>query len=150
VLKESAQERVSFDRAEFSDITPMTDGSAYAKSADSQLWFVRGDQAVRVALSPTGTDKLPESFDVAPLADGSAYLIGLSGSYGLWHLHAEHATKVTEVAELTSSGKPPLLPDKAFYALYIAEHKKRKDAEDRANNPPEHEDDSADDYGGYP
>jgi hypothetical protein len=135
--KEAPKERVSFEHAEFSDITPMTDGSAYAKSADSQLWYIRGEQAVRVTLSPIASDKLPESFDVWPLADGSAYLIVLSGGGGVWHLRGEHAQKVTEVSALTSARKAPALPDRGFYALYIAEHKKRKAAEDPAETPPE-------------
>lgn len=142
--KENAHERVSFDHAEFTDITPMTDGSAYATSVDSQLWYVRGEHAVRVVLLPTSSDKPPESFEVDPVADGSAYLTVLSGEGGLWHLQAEHAQKVTEVSALYSLGKSSALPEKAFFALYVAEHKKRKDAEYRADNPPEPEDDSPD------
>ena len=140
---------VSFDQAEFSDVTPMLDGSAYAKSSDSRLWYLRGNKAVRVTVLADASQKMPKFFDIIPVLDGSAYATSSEDGAGLWYLHAEHAERVAEATSLTDAGERPQVSGKAFYALYLAEHKKRKEAEDRADNPPEPPDDSRDDYDPY-
>lgn len=113
----------------------MLDGSAYAKSSDSRLWYLRGNKAVRVTNLADASQKLPVFSEITPVLDGSAYATSWEDESGLWYLHAEHAEKVTEVASLAGSQATLNIPDKAFYALYLAEHKKRKDAEYRAENP---------------
>src|SRR6266404_7894063 len=130
-----------FDRSEFTDVTPTVDGSAYATSSDSRLWYLRGNEAVRVSVVGDASEKLPESFEIVPLLDGSAYLAATLSEAGLWHLRGERAEKVREVLSLTSAGERVRTPDSAFYSLYLAEHKKRKQAEERANNPPERTED---------
>lgn len=115
----------------------MLDGSAYAMSSDSQLWYVRGSQAVRVTVISATSGKLPDFFEITPVVDGSAYLAASLGDGGLWHLRGEHAEKVVEVSSLTSSDGGVKISDRAFYALYLSEHKKRKEAEYRADNPSE-------------
>ena len=126
-----------FDRAEFSEVTPMLDGSAYAKSSDSRLWYLRGNKAVRVSVVANASQKLPEFTEITPVLDGGAYATSWEAESGLWYLHAEHAEKVIEGASLADSTAPKQIPAKAFYALYLSEHKKRKNAEYRADNPAE-------------
>ena len=130
---------VTFTQAHFSEITPIADGSAYVSDADSRLWYVQGNQAVRVRL-PDASKELPGSFEIVPALDGSAYLIDTDGDQGLWHLIRERAERVVEVGALVSSRQPLKIPDKGFYALYLAEHKKRKQMEELIENPPEEED----------
>ena len=132
-----------FAQARFSDVTPTADGSAYVSDGDSRLWYVQRNQAVRVRL-PDPSKELPKSFDIVPVLDGSAYLIDTDGDQGLWHLIREHAERVGEVGALVSSHQPVDISEKAFYALYLAEHKKRKQMQDLIENPPE-QDDSGDD-----
>ena len=135
----------TFANAKFSEITPMLDGSAYAQSSDSRLWYLRGNKAVRVTNLADASQKLPVFSEITPVLDGSAYATSREDESGLWYLHAEHAEKVAEVASLADSQATLKIPDKAFYALYLAEHKKRKDAEYRADNP--EYDDGSDYYG---
>jgi hypothetical protein len=56
----------------------------------------------------------------------------------------DHAERVVEVEALTYTTSATKVPDKGFYALYLAEHKKLKDAEWRLENPPEPDDDPPD------
>lgn len=127
----------SFDRAEFSEVTPMLDGSAYAEDSDSRLWYLRGNKAVRVIGLADASQQLPEFSEITPVLDGGAYAISWEKESGLWYLRAEHAEKVTEVSSLADSGAFLKSSDRAFYALYLSERKKRKDAESRADNPGE-------------
>ena len=137
-----------FEHTNFTDVTPMLDGSAYARSADSRLWYIRGNKAVRVTTSGNASIKFSDLLEITPVLDGSAYAISLKG--GLWYLHSEHAERVSEVSALVEVGQLPHISDKVFYALFLAERKKRNEAEERAENPPEPAD-SDDDYGsGYP
>ena len=115
----------------------MLDGSAYAKSFDSRLWYLRGNKAVRVSALADASKKLPEFAEITPVLDGSAYATSWEAESGLWYLRAEHAEKVIEVASLADSRAPLKISDRAFYALYLSERKKRKDAENRAENPSE-------------
>ena len=128
---------VPFERAEFSEITPMLDGSAYAKSFDSRLWYVRGNKAVIVSAVANASQKLPEFSEIIPILDGGAYATSWEAESGLSYLHAVRAEKVSEVGSLADSSAPLKVSDKAFYALYLSERKKRKDAEYRADNPAE-------------
>ena len=114
----------------------MLDGSAYAISFDSNLWYLRGNKAVRVTVLGAASQEMPKLSEITPVLDGSAYATASEHEGGLWYLHAEHAEKVTEAAALAAAAAVPRLSDSAFYALYMAEHKKRKEAEDRADNPP--------------
>ena len=113
----------------------MLDGSAYAKSSDSRLWYVRGSRAVLVSAVANAPQKLPEFSEIIPVLDGGAYATSWEAESGLWYLHAERAEKVSEVGSLADSTTPLKVSDKAFYALYLSEHKKRKAAEYRADNP---------------
>ena len=118
----------------------MSDGSAYASSNDSRLWYIRGDKAVRVTIGDDASRQVPEFSEITPAADGSAYAIPLNSDDGLWHLRADHAEKISEAASLANLGSQPKISDKAIYALYLSEHKKRKKAEDQLDeiqNPPE-------------
>jgi hypothetical protein len=124
-----------FGRTEFSEVTPMLDGSAYAKSSDSRLWYLRGNKALRVTAPAGASQKLPDFSEITPVLDGSAYATSWEKESGLWYLRAEQAEKVTEVTSLADSGAPKKISDRAFYALYLTELKKRKDAEYRADNP---------------
>lgn len=128
----------------------MLDGSAYAMGLDSSLWYLRGSKAVRVTALAGTSQKVPEFCEITPVLDGGAYATSLEKAAGLWYLRAEHAEKVTETPSLADSGERPQISDKAFYALYLSERKKRKDAEERADNPPEMTDDSYRDSDPYP
>ena len=128
----------------------MLDGSAYAMDLDSRLWYLRGSKAVRVTALTGTSQKVPEFYEITPVLDGGAYGTSIEKAAGLWYLRAEHAEKVTEVPSLADSGERPQISDKAFYALYLSERKKRQDAEERADNPPEAEDDSSSDWDPYP
>jgi hypothetical protein len=127
----------AFSQAHSSEVTPMVDGSAYVSDADSRLWYVRGNQAVRVRL-PDAHTELPKSFEIAPAVDGSAYLTDTVGDRGLWHLIRERAERVVEVEAMVYSHQPSRIPDKG-YALYLAERKRRKQAQQDAASPPEPE-----------
>ena len=128
----------------------MLDGSAYATDANSRLWYLRGNKAVRVKVVAGDTSrKLPESFEVTPVLDGSAYLAGTTGGEGLWFLHGEDAERVSEVGSLADSGERRKISDKVFYALYLSERKQRKEAEERTDDrtePSDAEDDYDPDY----
>jgi hypothetical protein len=129
-----------FDHTVFSEVTPMLDGSAYATSGDSRLWYLRGNKALSVTALGEVSQEVPKFAEITPVLDGSAYATPVQSNAGLWHLHAEHAEKVTEVTALTDAGERPEVSARAFYALYLSEHKKRKAAEDIVNNPPESDD----------
>ena len=128
----------------------MLDGSAYAVDLDSRLWYLRGSKAVRVNAAAGTSQKVPAFSEITPVLDGGAYATSLEKDAGLWYLRAEHAEKVTETLSLADSGERPQISDKAFYALYLSERKKRQDAEERADNPPEAADDSSSDWDPYP
>lgn len=115
----------------------MLDGSAYAKSSDSRLWYLRGNKAFRVTAIADALQKLPEFSEITAVLDGGAYATSSKEESGLWYLRADHAEKVTEVSSLTDSGRSLKISDRAFYALYLSEHKKRKEAEYRADHPAE-------------
>ena len=131
----AVRQQPPFNRAEFLEVTPMLDGSAYAKSLDSRLWYLRGNKAVRVSVLGKASQNPPEFSDITPVLDGGAYATSLEAESGLWYLHAEHAEKVSEVQSLAETSALQQVTEKAFYALYLSEHKKRKDAEYRADNP---------------
>jgi hypothetical protein len=120
----------------------MLDGSAYAKSSDSRLWYLRGNKAVRVSVIADALQKLPDFSEITPVLDGAAYATSSEAQSGLWYLRAEHAEKVSEVTSLVASSATQEVTDKAFYALYLSEHKKRKDAvnSDDSDEPPEPDD----------
>ena len=129
-----------FDKTAFSEITPLLDGSAYAKSDDSRLWYLRGSQAVRVESVSGASQKLPAFSEITPLLEGDAYATtdtGKEPDSGIWYLHAERAERVSEVPSLAESGPRAKVSAKTFYALYLSERKKRKAAEYRAENPGE-------------
>jgi hypothetical protein len=128
----------------------MLDGSAYAMDLASRLWYLRGSKAVRVTALAGTSQKMPEFDEITPVLDGGAYATSIGKAGGLWYLRAEHAEKVTEVPSLADAGERPQISDKAFYALYLSERKKRQDAEERADNPPGMADDSSSDGDPYP
>lgn len=109
----------------------MADGSAYAADCDSRIWFLHGNKAVQVTVGSKSQQKLPLLSDITPLLDGGAYAISLDTG-GLWYLRAEHAESVTEVPSIVGAGASLKMPEKNFFALYLTERKKRKDAEARA------------------
>jgi hypothetical protein len=113
----------------------MLDGSAYAEDSDSRLWYLRGNKAVRVTAQADASQKLPKFSEITPVLDGGAYATSWEEESGLWYLLADHAEKVTEVSSLADSAARLKSSDRAFYALYLSERKKRKDAEYRADNP---------------
>jgi hypothetical protein len=137
----------SFDQASGFEVTALCDGSAYAKSIDSGLWYLRGNKAVKVTVVSDESQKLPEFDEITPILDGGAYATCLLES-GLWYLHGEHAEKIKEVSSLEAQTNAKI-SDRAFFALYIAEHKKRRAAEDIVNNPPEPPDNSDDGSNNY-
>jgi hypothetical protein len=129
----AAEEPLPFDRARFSSVTPMLDGTAYAKTSDGRLWHVRGSEAVLVKSLAGASVKLPKFSEITAVLDGSAYARARDEGSGLWYFHAANAEKVVEVASLADAAPPGKISEKAFYALYLSEHKKRKDAEERAD-----------------
>jgi hypothetical protein len=143
--KADAPERPpSLENADFSEITPMLDGSAYAVSSDSRLRYLRGNKGVLVTVAGNASAKLPEFFDITPVLDGGAYATSIELDSGVWYLHGEHAEKVEEVQTLPDSVDRPRISKDAFKALYFSERKKREEAEDFVENPPEEE--GFDDY----
>jgi hypothetical protein len=127
----------AFEQANFQDLTPLSDGSAYAASDDSRLWYIRGNKAVLVTVFGDGSKTLPAFSDITPAVDGSAYGVPQLPETGLWHLRADHAEKVGEVASPADLGKPSEVSAKAFYALYVAERQKRKSLEDELSDQPD-------------
>ena len=113
----------------------MLDGSAYATDSDSRLWYLRGNKAIQVTAQTNASQKLPKFSEITPVLDGGAYATSWEAESGLWYLRAEHAEKVTEVSSLPDSGARLKGSDRAFYALYLSERKKRKDLEDSVDNP---------------
>jgi hypothetical protein len=123
-----------FNQTHFSEITPMADGAAYVSAIDSRLWYIRGNEAVRVRLPGTSSD-LPELFEIVPAPDGSAYLTSALSDGGLWHLTRERAERVVEVGALDYSHQQlSKTADNGFFALYVAERKRRIRAEQDAVN----------------
>jgi len=115
----------------------MLDGSAYAQDIYERLWYLRGNKAVRVTVAGDASAKLPEFIELTPVLDGAAYASSWDDGSGLWYLKGEHAEKVTESSSLALNDSVKEFSDRPFYALYLAERKKRKEAEMRAENPPE-------------
>jgi hypothetical protein len=113
----------------------MLDGSAYVVDSDSRLWYLRSNKAVRVTAQADASQKLPRFSEITPVLDAGAYATSWEGESGLWYLRADHAEKVTEASSLLDLAAGPKSADKSFYALYLSERKKRKDAEYRAENP---------------
>jgi hypothetical protein len=132
-VDDSTNQPIPFDHSRFLEIVPMVNGAAYAKAHDSQIWYLRGNKALRVVTD--SSQRLPDLSELTAVLDGGAYAISTESDPCLWYLHAEHAEKVREVAFLDASTAPNGLSDKGCYALYLSEHKKRKDAEYRADNP---------------
>ena len=129
-----------FDKTAFTEITPLLDGSAYAKSRDRRLWYLRGNKAVRVESVSGASQKLPAFSEITPLLEGDAYATtdtGKKTDSGIWYLHAERAERVSEVPSLAESGPRAKVSAKAFYALYLSERKKRQASEfDTEPDPP--------------
>jgi hypothetical protein len=128
------QTPTSFEKTFFSDITPMVDGSAYANAFSSGLWYLRSNKAVRVTAVGGPSVKLPVFIEITPVLDGGAYATSQSSESGpgLWYLQAELAQRVSEVSSLAGSGERPRISDKAFYALYLAERKRRNGSWDNS------------------
>ncbi len=125
----------SFSDSVFLEITPMLDGSAYATSLDSRLWYLRGNKACLVTVLSGASQKLPDFSEITPVLDGGAYATSWKVDSGLWYLYGEHAEKVKEVSSLSIISNVSLrISDKAFYALYLSEHKKRKGVEADVEN----------------
>jgi hypothetical protein len=55
------------------EITPLADGSAYAKSFTSGLWYLRSNKVVRVVFVESNSPAPLMFFEITPLLDGSAY-----------------------------------------------------------------------------
>jgi len=126
------------------EVTPMLDGSAYAKSLDSGLWYLRSNKAVRVTVVGSESTRLPSFMEITPVLDGGAYATSWETNFGLWYLRADRAEKVTEVKSLADARELPKISNEAVYALYLAERQKRKVAEERAENPNELDSSAAD------
>jgi hypothetical protein len=137
---DSAKAPLPFSQVDFKEITPLLDGSAYALSRDSRLWYLSGNRAVLVSVQGSAAKSLPRLFELVPVLDGGAYAIAWKSEDGLWYLKGERAERVTEAPSfaLTTNHLNPA--GKAFYVLYLAEQKKRKEAEYRADHPEEYYD----------
>jgi len=137
VSQKTPKTPLPFDQSTFNDVTPMADGSAYLRSLKSSLWYLRGNKAIRVTVLDNTSLKIPAFSDITPALDGTAYALSADGNDGLWHLHENYAEKVNEVDFLPQAESHNKVSDKALFALYISERKKRKEAEVRADNPSE-------------
>lgn len=137
VISETPKPPPAFAETEFDEITPMLDGSAYAQDIYARLWYLRGNKAVPVTVAGDASAKLPEFIELTPVLDGAAYATSWDDGSGLWYLKGEHAQKVTESSSLALNDNVKGFSERPFYALYLAERKKRKEAELRAENPPE-------------
>lgn len=129
----ASKAEVPFAQTDFSEVTAMSDGSAYAVSFEMKLYYLRGNKAVLVSLAGNPSGHPPELSDITPLVDGSAYAISSEKQSRLWYLSADHAEPVTEC--LTNMPPLPSVSENSFRALYLFEHQKRKRAEYR--EPPE-------------
>lgn len=125
---------VSFAEASASDIIPVADGGAYLPTYDSGLWYVRGAQAVRVRFRQSADPsqvKVPvrvAGLDIQPTVDGGAYARSFLDNT-LWYLREGEATVVVESAAITTQAYPPEAKNR-FFALYMAERKARRSAEE--------------------
>jgi hypothetical protein len=120
------KEPADFSESFFTNLTPMVDGSLYAKDFDGRLWYVNNAVAVQVKAS---AGELPDFPEIIPNADGSAY----ANSYGvgLWQLVGAKAIRVTESSQ--ASGSVRQIPaGKGLYAIYLYERRRRIAAEDKA------------------
>jgi hypothetical protein len=131
--RSTAQSRtpVPFDRAMLLEVIPLADGSAYVKDLDTRVWYVRGNRAVPITMAGDASAKVPEFSEITATLDGGAYADS-SRQGGLWHLRADHAEKVIEATSVADLGASAKLPDGAAFALYVAERKKRQEADENA------------------
>jgi hypothetical protein len=135
----------SLHNAMFLEITPLSDGSAYAKSFDSGLWYLRSNQAVRVTITGSESANMPLLMEITPILDGGAYATSFETNFSLWYLQGSHAEKVTEVKSLADADERLKVSDRAIFALYLSERQKRKAAEARAEDMPYMDESSNDD-----
>ncbi len=143
--KDSANTPPTLRNSMFMEITPMADGSAYAKSFASGLWYLRGNKAVRVVLVESNSPEPLMFLEIAPILDGGAYATTMGTNVTLWYLHQDRAEKVNEVKSLGELGQLPKVSDKAFVTLYLAERGARKHAEAEAENRDDYYPESPDD-----
>lgn len=134
--------------AMFLEVTPLLDGSAYAKSFDSGLWYLRSNKAVRVTIVGSESERTPLLLEITPVLDGGAYATSFGTNFGLWYLQGDRAERVTEVKALADAGERPKISDKVLYALYLSERQKRKEAETRGRSPAESAFDNSDEVRG--
>lgn len=144
-VKDSANTPPTLRNSMFMEITPMTDGSSYANSFTSGLWYLRGNKAVRVVLVESNSPEPLMFLEITPILDGGAYATTTGTNFTLWYLHEDRAEKVSEVKSLGELGQLPKISDKAFLTLYLAEREKRKNAEADAENQNEYFPESPDD-----
>lgn len=145
---EKPKTQPSLHNAMFLEITPLLDGSAYAKSFDSGLWYLRSNKAVRVTVVGSESERTPLLLGITPILDGGAYATSFETNFGLWYLQGDRAERVTEVKSLADAGEHPKISDKVLYALYLSERQKRKEAEAHAETPAESAFDNSDEVRG--
>jgi len=143
--KQSVKTPPTLRNSLFMEITPMADGSAYATSLTSGLWYLRGNKAVRVSIEENNSSDQPMFLEITPILDGGAYATTMGTNFTLWYIHEDHAEKVNEVKSLGELGTLPKISSKAFLTLYLAERGKRKSAEANSENPNDYAPDTADD-----
>jgi hypothetical protein len=139
----SPKKEPTFGDAEFAEVVALADGSAYAKSEDSRIWYMRGGKAVLVTVSNTKSSQSPEFDEIYPVLGGGAYATSILDG-GLWYLREDRAEKVSDVSSLTELGALSPVPADEYFTLYAAERTKRRIAEQEAETAKEPPDDYPD------
>jgi hypothetical protein len=131
--------------AKVKEIIPVADGGAYITTYNSDLWYVRGGNAVRVHFDPSHgkTPNKVVNLDIVPGVDGGAYA-SFPTDKSLWYLQQGEARRIVESAAITTQASPSTAGDR-FFSLYTVELKARRAAEKELasldEEPPERDDD---------
>lgn len=128
------QAPVPLAQARVREVIPVADGGAYVNTSDSGLWYVRGVEAVKVHFNRP--DNRPQEteidrtwgLEIVPTIDGGAYAT-FSIEKGIWYLREGEANRVREASTIKTQAHPTNTNDR-FFALYVAQLKARRAAED--------------------
>jgi len=115
--------------AKIKEIIPVADGGAYLTTYKSDLWYVRGGNAVRVHFD-SSHGKTPNKMvavDIVPSVDGGAYA-SFPTDKTLWYLQQGEARRIVESTAITTQASPSTGGNR-FFGLYTVELKARRAAE---------------------
>jgi hypothetical protein len=128
---------ISLEQAGSAEIIPLSDGGAYIQTISTGLWYVKGNEAIRVMFpAPPGAPDQKGTRDnfllmeVTPTIDGGAYATSLLGG-GIWYLRKGEATRVHEVPAISAAieGSDRIYSPEEWFVMYTHELKRRQSVE---------------------